>query len=306
MNLNNARYILTILKEGNYSTAAQKLYISQPALSQTVRKVEKNLGTPIFVRNGNKLKLTYAGERYIQTARQMLILENNLKNEINEINKEKCGVLRFGIPMQQSVLVLPLILREFMAKYPRVILGIEEAGSSALENMISEGTLDIALARTSCQQNTIAYQLIQKEKIGLLVGKGTKLFDKYANGTEIDLAEVQDEFFVSLKEGHSVRTIQEKMFDAKKISVSKMIELDSFETAKRVAVNCGGVMIAPLSMVELSPDILSKAHFYPLKQVQNDQHTYIIYQKNLYLTRYMRDWIKMIRRLYSKNLGGIQ
>jgi DNA-binding transcriptional LysR family regulator len=116
MNLNSANYILTILQEGSFSAAAQKLYISQPALSQTVKQVENSLGTPIFIRAGNRLKLTYAGERYVQAARQMLALENNLQNEINEINKESCGLLRFGIPTQMGFMVIPAILREFQEK----------------------------------------------------------------------------------------------------------------------------------------------------------------------------------------------
>lgn len=168
MNLNNANYILTILQEGSFSAAAQKLYISQPALSQTVKKVEKSLGTQIFTRIGNRLKLTYAGERYVQTARQILALENNLQNEINEINKENCGLLRFGIPIQMSYIVIPDILREFQKKYPKVVLHIEEKGSSALIQMVADGELDIALARHSGRQNSMVFQFVQEERIVLL------------------------------------------------------------------------------------------------------------------------------------------
>ncbi|MGE5678465.1 MAG: LysR family transcriptional regulator [Pseudomonadota bacterium] len=299
MNLNNANYILTILQEGSFSAAAQKLYISQPALSQTVKQVENSLGTPIFIRTGNRLKLTYAGERYVQAARQMLALENNLQNEINEINKENCGLLRFGIPTQMGFMVIPAILREFQEKYPKVILQIEEQGSSALVQKVADGELDIALARTSGTQSSIVFELVQEERIVLLAGEGAKLYHKYGNGTELSLSDAREENFVYMKEGHSTRAIMDKMAVTQKLTLNKMVELDSFETAKRVVLNCGGVMLAPLSLIKKDELALRRGHFYPLKYVENDQHAYILYRRDTYLTRYMKDWISKICSLYS-------
>ncbi|NLM44404.1 MAG: LysR family transcriptional regulator [Clostridiales bacterium] len=300
MNLNNARYILTILEEGSLSAAARKLYISQPALSQTIRQVENSLGTPIFDRNVRKLKLTYAGQKYVETARQMLILEHNLRNEINEIQKENTGFLRFGIPKLQGPIILPAVLQKFKKKYPNVMLQIEEKGSSTLEEMIGRGDLDIALARTVKKHNSIAYHLVQKERMGLLAGKGNKIFEQYPNGTELDITDALDESFVYLKEGHSARTFQDKLISERKITLKKLIELDSFETAKQVALDCGAVMITPLSFIMMDAQALNKAHLYPLKGIENSQHTYIIYHKKLYLTQYMKYWIKLICEFYSK------
>ncbi|MDD2234862.1 MAG: LysR family transcriptional regulator [Desulfitobacteriaceae bacterium] len=305
MNLNNANYILTILQEGSFSAAAQKLYISQPALSQTVKKVEKSLGTQIFTRIGNRLKLTYAGERYVQTARQILALENNLQNEINEINKENCGLLRFGIPIQMSYIVIPDILGEFQKKYPKVVLHIEEKGSSALIQMVADGELDIALARHSGRQNSMVFQFVQEERIVLLAGEGAKIYHKYENGTELALSDARDEAFVYMKKGHNSRTIQDKMTTNEKLVLKKMIELDSFETANRVVLNCGGVMLAPLSLIRKDIPALGRGHLYPLKYVENNRHTYILFREDTYLTRYMKDWISAICNFYQTYNGGL-
>lgn len=66
MNLKHAQYMLTVLQEGSITSAAKKLYVSQPSLSQMIKLVETNLGTPIFNRSTEPLTLTYAGEKYME------------------------------------------------------------------------------------------------------------------------------------------------------------------------------------------------------------------------------------------------
>ena len=87
MNIKHAQYMLTVLQEGNITNAARKLYISQPSLSQMIKLVENNLGAPIFNRNTDPITLTYAGQRYIDAARQVLTINENLKKEIEEITQ---------------------------------------------------------------------------------------------------------------------------------------------------------------------------------------------------------------------------
>jgi len=294
MNLHNAKYILTIVREGSISAASHKLFISQSALSQTIKQVEANLGTTIFDRKGGKLNLTYAGEVYINTARQMIMLENNLKSELQELHEENCGLLRFGISAHYGMTVLPAALKEFIIKYPHVKIHVEEAGSSTQVKLLKEGVIDIALARTVQRKAGLVYQLLQEECIGLLASQGSNLFHKYPNGTKIDLTDAVEDSFVFLKEGHSARSTQDRIAALYGLSLKKLIELDSSEIAKRVTLSCGCVMVIPRSLVSHKSSYPDSFHFYPLHQIPSEQHTYIIYRENLYLTQYMRDWIALI------------
>ena len=79
MNIKHAQYMLTVMQEGSITAAAKKLYISQPSLSQMIKLVETNLGTPIFNRSTDPITLTYAGEKYIEAAKQILTINNNLQ-----------------------------------------------------------------------------------------------------------------------------------------------------------------------------------------------------------------------------------
>ena len=104
MNPKHAQYMITVFQEGSITNAAKKLYVSQPSLSQMIKLVETNLGTPIFNRSTDPLTLTYAGEKYIEAAQKILTINANLAREIEEINDEEHGKIRLGIPVQLSLI----------------------------------------------------------------------------------------------------------------------------------------------------------------------------------------------------------
>ena len=79
MNLKKLKYIVTIAELRSISKAANELFISQPSLSSILSNLEKELGVTLFNRSTSPLSLTYAGEKYVETANKILSLENNLK-----------------------------------------------------------------------------------------------------------------------------------------------------------------------------------------------------------------------------------
>lgn len=305
MNLNRAQYILTILEEGSISEAAKKLFISPAALSQAVRLVEEELGLPILERSRGSARLTYAGERYAETVRQMLLLERNLYNEMDEIKREQNGLFRFGIPFLNGQLVLPKIFPVFHAAYPSIRLQITEKGSPDLIQMLLRGELDLALIRTAFCEKGLTYQLLQPERMGILAAKGSGLYDRYPNGTELDIRQAAGEQFIFLKKGHSSRFSQDKLLEAQDLKLSALLELDSFETAKQVTASCGGVMIISYSSFRRDEKIQEHTHFYPLKGTDNEENIYLAYNESTYLTPYMKKWAGLVESVYQEQWSTI-
>ena len=79
MNEKHMQYVLTVLKEGSFTNAAKKLYVSQPSLSQIIKTAESNLGAPIFDRSTDPITLTPAGQLYVEAARQVTTISTNLR-----------------------------------------------------------------------------------------------------------------------------------------------------------------------------------------------------------------------------------
>lgn len=294
MNPKHAHYMITVFQEGSITSAAKKLYVSQPSLSQMIKLVEGNLGAHIFNRSTDPLTLTYAGEKYIEAAQKILTINANLTREIEEINDEEHGKIRLGIPVQRGMQVLPYVLPKFYALYPHVDIEISEFGSSATEKLVLDGSVDMACMTTVPKHDELKYIMVEMEELVLLASKKTRLAERIPNGTPISILEARNEKFISNKHGHSVRSIQDSLFITNNIKPKVLLETMSIEVQKKVAVACGAVTICPLNYIEGSGEMRQNAAIYPLLGTDSMRHCYICHRKDLYLTRYMHDFIKTL------------
>ncbi len=295
MNLKHAHYILTVLRTGSITEAAKQLYISQPSLSQTIRQTEEQLGTPIFNRDTSPLTLTYAGQMYVKAARAVMSIDNNLHNEIEEIKKESHGRMRLGFSVQRGMQLLPLVIPEFTKKYPYVRIELHEHGSDVLEQLLIEGVCDLALITTSPKRKELHYELIENEEIVLMADKNTDIARRIPDGTAIDIMEAEDELFVTLRHGHSVRAVQEQLFQLNCFTPKVLLESNSLELAKRVAANAGAVMLCPYVYIAQSPEVRARVNCYKIKDMEYERHLYLCYRKELYFARFMEDFLAIIR-----------
>lgn len=304
MNIKHAQYMLTVLKEGSITAAARKLYVSQPSLSQTIRLVETSLGTPVFNRNTDPISLTYAGEKYIKAARQILTINDNLLKEISEITHEDQGTIRLGIPVQRAMEVLPYILPRFKEQYPRVEIRVTEDGSATVETMAREGSVDLACLTTYPKYEELEYILVETEELILLTSQNSSLARRIPAGTPIDITEARNEIFINIKSGHSVRDIQDRLFIQKDMQPRVMFETVSIEVAKRTAIACDAVMICPRNYLDTTPQLIPFCVTYPITGIERRRGFYICHRKDRYLTRYMRDFISTLTDQKSPNPGN--
>ncbi|NLF26843.1 MAG: LysR family transcriptional regulator [Clostridiales bacterium] len=296
MNIKHAHYILSILREGSYTNAAKTLYVSQPSLSQTVKQVEKQYGVQIFDRTYDTPTLTFAGRKYVDAAKQVLLIDANLQNEFAELKKEVRARMRLGIPHQRGMLLLPRVVPEFLRQYPCIKIDLEEHGSETLERLAREGMVDIALVTTHPKQNQLEYILIENEQLVLMVSKKLALAEKYPDGSEIDIHDAAQERFISMRPGHSVRVIQDRLFEKYNLEPNILIETNSLEAAKNITAPAGAVMICPYVYIAKEPKLLEQVHCYPIRNNDYERHFYLCYRKGLYFAKYMQDFLEIVRQ----------
>lgn len=286
MNIKHAQYMLTVWQEGSVTNAARKLYISQPSLSQMIKLVEKNLNAPIFNRSTDPISLTYAGEKYMEAARKVLAINDNLIKEICEINEEDHGKMSVGCPIQRGLQILPHCLSDFIKEYPHVEVEVVEQGSNHLEVLVEEGKLDLAMVTTSPKYNTLEYRHLSAEHPMLVVNKNSDFALSHEPGTIVTVSEARDLPFVSIKEGHSIRAIQNRLFYENSMTPKILLETDSIEVAKRVTAACNAVMLCPDSYIG-EEDLMGNIAAFPIRCQDYDRHFYLCYRKDKYLTKYM-------------------
>lgn len=306
MNPKQAQYIKTIAQCGSLTAAAKTLFVSQPSLSQMLRQIETEIGLPIFDRSVSPLRPTYAGEKYLQAAERILAANAELESQLREIKHEHSGRLRLGISVTRAMQVMPLVLPVFTEQYPGVTLELTESGSATLETMLQEGKIDLAFAALESTSVGLAYELMEKETIGILAGRDSGLAKAYSSGTRIPLETARGESFVYLTPSHSARIVQDRLFRQHDFQPHVLLETDSLEVGRRVAVETGACMILPNIYVD-DYTRQRRGEFFPLADYENHRHFYACYRKDEFIPRYTRAFIQIATQALAtekqRNLG---
>ena len=169
MNTQQLEYILKIAEERSFSGAAEKLFITQPSLSQYVSKVEKQLGTLLFDRSTKPLSLTPSGEAYVASAKEILRMERELNEKIAEIENIEKGSLRIGAVEYHSSYLLPESVDAFHKKHPGISINIVEGEMGQLYEKLREGTIDLIIGSESVLPLEFDVEVLAEEKTYLAI-----------------------------------------------------------------------------------------------------------------------------------------
>ena len=145
--LRHLRYFVAVAEELHFGRAAERLHLSQPPLSQQIRRLEELLGYALFVRTSRSVKLTNAGEVYLERARRTL---RNVQRDIDEtrsIGQGEVGSLNIGFVGSAMLTTLPGIFRAYRKAYPRVHLQLHESFTARVADGLENGTLDAGILR---------------------------------------------------------------------------------------------------------------------------------------------------------------
>ncbi len=142
LDLDTLRTLVTTHDVGGFAQAADRLGRTPSAISLQMKRLQEELGTPLFRKQGRVLKLTEAGQTALGYARRMLALNDNLLQTMQGVTL--AGTVRIGAPQDFSA-VLPDVLRQFTALYPRTQVELRIEGSSPLIEALDKGQLDLAL-----------------------------------------------------------------------------------------------------------------------------------------------------------------
>lgn len=134
---------LTLIEVGNFTRAAERMYLTQPTLTKMIQRLEENLEQQLLIRNNQKVELTQAGIVFKHRAQQIVGQWHRLQEDMSNLNGLKTGTLRLGVCPMMSSLIIDL-LTEFIRTYPGIELQMHEYGGFGCEQALLNDTLDIA------------------------------------------------------------------------------------------------------------------------------------------------------------------
>ena len=136
---------LAVAESGSFSTAAERLFITQPAVSKRIAQLEQQLGTRLFDRVGRRIRLTEAGEALLPRARQVLLDLEDMGRAISNLTGTVSGTLRIGTSHHIGLHRLPPVLRRFSREYPDVKLDIHFIDSEEAWEAVLHGDLEMGV-----------------------------------------------------------------------------------------------------------------------------------------------------------------
>lgn len=178
MTLKDLEYYAIVAREGSITRAAAQLYIAQPALSQCIRKLEKELGAKLFIRSSNGVQLTDEGACFLSFAAQVLQQRDMLGRHLQDISDADGGEIRLGFTGTQATYVLPYILPDFQRRHPRVSILLTESVSNEIEQKLLRGEIDIGILHLPLLHEELDYFEISRDSM-MIVPRSTSAYREY-------------------------------------------------------------------------------------------------------------------------------
>lgn len=169
MSSKQIQYVLVLAKEGSFARAADELGISQPSLSQYIKKIEQQVGAELFDRTGGNVRLTDAGRAYAEVGREILNLEHELQTRLSDVSLHKSGSLVVGTSPYRSAAMMPKVARAFRRLYPGMHLVVEEMTSAELLDAAEHGRFDLCLTVMPVNERIFTWERVAEEELILAV-----------------------------------------------------------------------------------------------------------------------------------------
>jgi LysR family hydrogen peroxide-inducible transcriptional activator len=264
MEIHQLRYFVAVAEEGSFSRAAARVRVAQPSLSQQIRKLEAEVGQPLFDRLPRSVVLTEAGHCLIDYARKILSSIDDARRCVAELKAEIGGKLAVGAIPTIAPYVLPKLVRKFQEHYPAVTLEIVEDVTDGITRRIEAGELDVALASTCQPSPTLRRESLGNEPLLALVPEGHPLAKKI----QVEMDDLKSQRFLLLHEMHCLSRQVHHLLESRHLQPEIALAGSQLGTIANMVAAGIGVSIVPQLMVnhQATPGCVSRPFAPPVPE----------------------------------------
>jgi len=250
MEMHQLTYFESVSRHLHFTRAAQELNVAQPSVSQQIRKLENELGAPLFHRMKRHVTLTEAGKTFLPHARAVLQRLEEARLEVQELSGLRKGTLAVGAPPSVGTHFLPRALAAFARRHPGIALSFREAGSRTLVDLLEEGELDLAVVIQPVRHPALETEPLIEEELLLAVPRQHHLAEGDGR-RRVRLAQLRQEPFVLLREGaYDLR--DQTLSACRRAGFEPQVALDGGEMDSMLRFVAAGIGLAVLPEMVLS------------------------------------------------------
>jgi len=243
MTLNELRYIVAVSQQGNFRRAAEKVFVSQPALSLAIQKLEEELGVQIFERSRTSVNATAIGEMIVAQAQRALEEVGQIKEIASQGKDQLAGSLRLGAIYTVGPYLLPQLIPILKQNAPYMPLEMEENQTANLEALLANGRLDVIIIALPFGGPGIATRPLYDEDFSVVV----PLEHPWAKKKQIKTSELVTEKVLLLNSGHCFSNQVREACAEFNSAVGEIQQGNSLETIRNMVASGLGITVLPVS-----------------------------------------------------------
>ena len=299
MNTKQFQYVLTLAHEGSFSKAADVLNITQPSLSQYVKKIEKEIGTELFTRTNGDVRITDAGRIYIEAGRRILDIEHQMENAFNDIAECKMGSLIVGTSPYRSASMMPLIASKFKELHPNMYLVIREATTAELLDGMEQGEFDLAVTLLPVDEKRFCHEDLVEEEIVLAVPAAwDRLPAEECSGRRypaVNTAVLREHPLVMLTETQYMqKQLDDLLYDGS-VQAAPAVVVKSLQAQIEMVMSGVGMAVVPSGVGRFCRD--GSVVFYSFSDQLLKRKPAVIWRKGVRLSETAKELISVIKTI---------
>lgn len=246
MEFRQLKTLLAIAETRNFTRAAERVHLTQAAVSAQIKALETETGVPLFARVNKKVFLTEAGELLVRRAERLLKIHDEVLLALKELGDAEKGRLRIGTASTMaSNEQLPSILAELKRAYPKAHLTVRRATSTEIVTQILQNDLDVGLVSLPVEANDIRAEVLQRDRLVAIMQPDHPL----AHQRSISPTQLAAEPLILGEQGGNTRRLIDLFLAKSGVRPEVMMELGSMTSIKRMVEHGLGLSIMPRSAV---------------------------------------------------------
>ena len=294
MDLFQLETFLAVAREGSFSRAAKRLFRTQPAVSQTIRKLEVELGEPLFDRSSRDGVLTDAGRVLEGYALRLLNTRNEAMVALDELRQMLKGKLAVSANEFTCLYLLP-VLHEFRRLYPSIKVAVQRSLASHISDELMNHSSELGVLTFHPEDSLLRSIVVYRDELSFVVPPQHPL----ASATEVTVRQLGSEWFIAHNVPSPYRQKVVEAFARHKVPLQMPVELPTIEAIKKFVVMSNGVALIPGICVE---DELARGELIrvPVQDLHFERKLRIIYRKNSSLSHAARAFLKVAETFAEK------
>ncbi len=304
-------YVIAVAEEQNLTLAAKRLFISQPALTLYLNRLESELGVKLFNRGKSPVTLTDAGVYYLEKMKQIYSAEQELRNDIRFIDSPSQTLL-VGIGQVRGHLWLPEILPEFCATHPEVNIRLCQGAEQTMFEDLKKYQLDIVIGALPFSKELETIDIVQEpvvfaahKRFGLVPESERKNCSALSPAV-IDPKLLNGLPFIIPQTSNGLYSCYEEILQHNKFHPSRTISLNNLNTGLMLTISGLGVQLLSASLLLFSREPgVKNLDFFQLKDMPKTRRCVAAFQKGGIKNYLVRDFVRIVQEKIADMEGNV-